>query len=438
MQLTTLNSRLAAASCALLGATLPAQASETERPWLVDTSVIVYSEADSRVQAVEPVVNLSRDFGDEHILNLRLTVDTLTGASPNGASATNRPQTFTGPSGNGAYTTPAGETPLDTSFKDTRAAFNASWSQPLGENRKIAVGGNFSTEYDFRSFGANINLSQDFNQHNSTLSAGLAVEYDLISPVGGPPQPGQRVIMGSGEGEEEGEDDDKQGEDSKNRQVIDALFGFTQVFSPTLVGQVNYSVGYSSGYHNDPYKLLSVVDGSSGETLSYVYESRPESRLRQSLFGQLKYVRGAHVLDGSYRYFLDDWGIRSHTFDFSWRWDFAGGRHYVQPHLRWYSQSAADFWHHSLVAGQDVTGLGNLPAGSYASADPRLGEFTATTFGLKYGYVPRRDHEFSIRLESYQQSGTDQPGDAIGVQRGLDLFPETSALLGQISYSFTF
>lgn len=441
MQLTDINARLAAASCALLGASVTTHAAETERPWLVESSVIVYSEADQRVQAVEPVINLSHDFGDERILNLRLTVDTLTGASPNGATASNRVQTFTGPSGNGGYSAQAGATPLDSSFKDTRGAFNASWSQPWGDNRKFTAGANVSAEYDFRSLGANFSLAQDFNQHNTTLAAGLAVEYDLIMPVGGTPRPGAQVLVRSGddEGEQEGEDDGKEaGGGDQTRTQADLLLGITQVFSPRLLGQLNYSLGRSDGYHTDPYKLLSVIDGTTGSTLSYVYESRPETRLRQSIYAQLKYALGNHVFDGGYRYFFDDWGIRSHTLDVSWRWDLAGGRHYLQPHVRLYQQSAADFWHHSLVNGRDTDGTGTLAGGQYASADPRLAEFTATTFGLKYGYVPRRDHEFSIRLESYQQSGDDHPADAVGVQRGLDLFPETRALLGQVSYSFTF
>lgn len=441
MQLNTINARLALASCALLG--LPDTASAADRaPWLIDSSVLLYSEADQRVQAVEPVINLSRDLGDEHVLNVRLTFDTLTGASPNGATPTNRVQTFTGPSGGGSsYQTPAGEQPLDSSFKDTRTALNASWSQPWGDSSKLSLGANVSSEFDFQSLGANASLSHDFNQHNTTLSGGLALEYDLIKPVGGTPLAGGLFALSSGEQENENENENEGGGQAggatQSKKVVDLLLGVTQVISPRLVTQLNYSLGTSTGYHNDPYKILSVVDAGNGSTLGYVFERRPDSRLRQSLFAAAKYALGEDVLDASWRLYADDWGVLSHTLDVAYRWEFGGGRHYLQPHMRYYTQTAADFYRHSLVAGSDVDAAGTLRNGSNASADPRLAAFSATTFGLKYGYVPTRTHEISLRVEQYQQRGTDHPADAIGVQQQYDLFAETRALLVQLGWSFS-
>jgi hypothetical protein len=42
----------------------------------------------------------------------------------------------------------------------------------------------------------------------------------------------------------------------------------------------------------------------------------------------------------------------------------------------------------------------------YASADFRLGNFDATTFGIKYGRDTAEGNEWSVRAEYYQQSGT--------------------------------
>jgi len=73
----------------------------------------------------------TRSFDDDRSLTLGLTVDGLTGATPNGAITQNVPQTFTQPSGNGTFTTPAGELPIDDTFRDTRVSLTASWQQPL-------------------------------------------------------------------------------------------------------------------------------------------------------------------------------------------------------------------------------------------------------------------------------------------------------------------
>ena len=63
-----------------------------------------------------------------------------------------------------------------------------------------------------------------------------------------------------------GDDSSKAGRDSKD--VLDLLLGFTQVIGPTTVLRVNYSYSDSSGYLNDPYKILSVVDPLTGDTLT--------------------------------------------------------------------------------------------------------------------------------------------------------------------------
>ena len=127
-----LNSPLNAAALALLGLSQASAAADAVPGWSFDTSTLVYSEADGRVQAAEPRVRATRTWDSGRSASLGLTLDTLTGASPNGATPSSAPQTFTTPSGNGSYTIAAGETPLDDTFRDTRIALDASFSTPLG------------------------------------------------------------------------------------------------------------------------------------------------------------------------------------------------------------------------------------------------------------------------------------------------------------------
>ena len=111
MQLTksgTIAQALAGATCALLG--LNTQAGEPGS-WDFDTAVLYYGEDNGRVQALEPVVAATRYFADEQQLGIKLTLDSLTGASPNGATPSDQPQTFTRPSGKGSYTIAPGEAP---------------------------------------------------------------------------------------------------------------------------------------------------------------------------------------------------------------------------------------------------------------------------------------------------------------------------------------
>jgi hypothetical protein len=124
----------------------------------------------------------------------------------------------------------------------------------------------------------------------------------------------------------------------------------------------------------------------------------------------------------------DDWGIRSHTIDLHYRWALDGGG-YLEPHVRRYRQSAADFFHFYVDSG------GPFPV--YLSADPRLAHFDASTFGIKWGTRIGRDGEWNVRLEQYQQTGSG-PAVVPAQLQGLNLYPGLKAWLlqGGLHYAF--
>ncbi|NQD36764.1 DUF3570 domain-containing protein [Permianibacter sp. IMCC34836] len=438
-----LRDKLALAASALLGTTAVVAAEDNS--WQVDTAVLLYSEADSRVQAVEPVINLSKDWGDEHISSFKLVVDSLTGASPNGAMAANRPQTFTGPSGNGGYSAGVGETPLDDSFHDQRVALRGGWQQPWSDSSRISVGANVSSEYDFKSLSIDGNYARDFNHKLSTLSFGLNLELDQINAVGGLPQAFSAMPVQNAEGEVEDESADNR-DSSDTKQVADFLIGYTQVFSRNFLMQFNLSHSQSSGYQNDPYKLLTVADqgnlivnpdpNNANGMYLYWYESRPDTRSKDSFFVQGKYSPGEDVIDVSYRYMTDDWGIRSHTIDAKYRWEMGNGW-YLEPHLRQYRQTAADFYRAYLQTGIDTDGSAQTALIDYASADPRLADFDATTIGLKIGKVLGVDNELSLRVETYKQTGNVSNNAPAGSDlAGQPAFADMTASWVQLSYGF--
>ncbi len=392
--------------------------------WDIDTAVLYYGETD-RVTAAEPVISATKKLENDRSWNIKLVVDTLTGSTPSGATPYGQAQTFTSPSGNSSYEIAPNDDALDPSFKDTRVALSTQYTTPINDTLKASGGVAFSNEYDYQSIGINGNLAKDLNQHNTTLSLGLAFASDTVEPVGGQPIGGSpmRAI----------DDDSSKSGSSDSKTVTDLLLGVTQVISPTWLIQANYSLSQQSGYLNDPYKIVSILD-ENGAPLGitnegYRYESRPDSRTKHSVFVQSKSHHGKdNVLDLSYRYHTDDWGINSHTLDASFRWQL-NAHHYLAPHVRYYQQAAADFYTQGLSASAD------LP--EFASADSRLGEFTGLTVGAKYGYLFGDDKEINLRIESYNQSGTEMalPG---GIENSYDTFPDLSAVLVQVGYSFKF
>ncbi len=433
---------LAAATLSLLGVGEAAAQGEPGE-WDVDTAVLFYSETDDRVQAVEPVISATRNFEDDRSLNLKLVVDTLTGASPTGATPADEAQTFTKPSGNGTYVTQPGEQPLDDTFRDTRGTLSATWSAPINRDYSYTLGAYGSTEYDYTSLALNGSISRYLNNKNTTLNLGLSVGSDSISPEGGIPVGLSPMALQTNVSDSEFDQLFSASRETSDdtKAIADLLMGVTQVIDQRTVMQFNYSLSYASGYLSDPFKILSVIEDTPGSNFGgnlqdsngnniYVYEARPDSRMKHAFYWQTKHMLGnGDVVDGSYRFMVDDWGITSHTLDLHYRWML--GNQYLEPHLRYYLQSEADFYKRYLTAGEYN---GGDPAFSEASADYRLGDMDGITLGLKWGYHFNDDQELSIRAEYMQQSNSGD--DGFGELTGQELYPDTSAFWLQVGYSF--
>lgn len=419
-----LRAALAAATAALLAPGGAVAQAPSATPWQVDSAVLVYQEGGGRVRAIEPVISARRTDGNDRTLGLKLTLDSLTGASPNGAVPQPTAQTFTSPSGNSSYTTPAGAVPLDTSFHDRRVALAGSLERPWGGAQRLSLGANLSVEYDFVSASVNAALARDFNQKNTTVSLGLALETNRIKAVGGAPV-GLQSLGGS--------NIERMGQQTRN--VADVLLGVTQVINRQWLMQTNLNWGRGSGDHSDAYKRLSVVDGSSGLLTGdrYVSEKRPDSRSRLSLFWQNKLHLTQDVVDVSYRFYRDDWGVRAHTLDMRYRFELGGGM-FLEPHWRLHKQGKADFSQGWLVEGQGWNSSTHSAGVGHASADPRLAAFTAQTVGAKFGLPLGKAGEFSARVALYRQTPKALAG-APGVLSTLELTPTLKATTLLLGYS---
>lgn len=436
MQLKKIKGRMAVATCALLQAASPV-AGAAGSEWDVDTSFLYYGEADGRVQAFEPAIRAGRALGDDDRIELRLVVDALTGASPNGAySIDGVAQTFTTPSGDSSYTIAPGEQPLDSTFIDTRIALGVDWTMSLDRMSRIIWGANLSGEHDYFAMGVSANYARDFNNRNTTLNVGLGFNSDSVNPHSGVPTEFAPMMVSDTGKNVAG--------DSETKTISDFMIGVTQVIDRKTIVQLNLTLGSVSGYQNDPYKIVTVtadpatglpVTGTdspffdSGVTgnLPYVYEKRPDSRQKNILFFKAMHHLEEDVVDFSYRYYSDDWGINSHTLGLKYRYQLADS--YLQPQVRYYSQSAADFYTHNLVLGSDIDVAGNVLV-DYASHDYRLAESETITLGLKYGVPMANDSEFSVRAGLITQSVNDG-----AVPAGQET-PDLDAMMLQVNYSF--
>ncbi len=428
----TARRRLMAASCALLSAGA-ARSQQAKAPadsgllddWSVDSALAYYHE-NGRVQAVEPVVDVAKVLADGQSIGLNVTLDALSGASPNGALTSHSPQTFASPSGTSltgrnAYTTAPGQLPVDPHYHDQRIAVGGSWALPLTRVDQLSVGAKLSDEHDFFSASVNGSIAHDFNQKNTTLSFGVNGEFDSINPIGGAPVPGSDYVLFEKTG------------GGKSKDGVGVLLGITQVMTRNWLSEFNLSADRFTGYLNDPYKITSVID-SAGATTGYQYESRPDQRTRKSAYWENRIAWSPRASSAvSLRYMSDDWGVHSDTAQVHVRWNISDRNRYIEPNVRWYRQTEADFYTPFILEP-------TTPTTGYESSDSRLGPFHAMTYGVKFaqkfaGRGNGAGSELSVRAEYYRQTFNERAAVPAGLQ-GLDLYPGLEAILVQVGWRF--
>ena len=270
-------------------------------------------------------------------------------------------------SGGGTTTTTITEVPGKEVPKadatDTRVAFNVELIGSLGRHTP-ALQLTQSTENDYSSTGIAVRDAIDFNQKNTTLQLGLAMNYDLVD--------GLWV--------------DKEQE----KQTYDALVGVTQVLTPNTLLTFNLSGGHSSGYLDDPYKIVE-------KNGVLVPEKRPDTRDKQVVFLALNHYVDAlnGSADLSYRWYNDSFGVQADTLALAW-YQKLGSRWIVRPQVRYYRQTEADFY--------GVRFTGNPQE---YSADYRLSELEAIGYGLKLIWKPNDRFSLDVSFDRYDERGTD-------------------------------
>ena len=407
----------------------------------VETAVLFYQEQGGRVRAIEPAVTLTINRRNGDVFTAGTTYDTLTGATPNGAAPWTAVQTFTvpvvamgsqsaktGASGTktlvtlpvGAvvaqYSIAANTLPVERDFTDDRHGVELGYAHSIDPNTRLSLGVAGSNERDYRSGSVNVGVSRVLFGKNTTLSLSGNLEFDSARPRYGVPTP-LTPMSGILKGP------------SQSKKVISVVAGITQVITRRWLVQANYSYGSGQGYQTDPYKIVSVVSASTGAPLQYLYESRPRSRIRQSVYLASKVSIGSMVTDVSFRYYHDSWKIDAVTAEASETIPI-GRSFYIEPEFRYYHQSAASFFAYYLP--------GNAALPRYASSDGRLARFSATTFSLKAGVKAFRNGELYILCEDYRQTGAKYLASAPGALATENFFAGVRARSVVAGLRFTF
>lgn len=326
-----------------------------------------YVEMGGRVSVETQGVYATKDLTPNTRLKVEGVLDALAGATPNGQPA---------PTG-------SDQVPL-ARLTERRKAWSADVAHQFSRTN-VALGAANSRESDYVSTGVSLNTLTDFNQKNTTLLVGFAGTADEI-----------KVFYQTARA------------DKRTRDVI---VGVTQLLSPHSSLTANLSWGRQTGYLSDPYKLVQkTTEIVPGLSLPLTFaENRPGERDKWILLLNFKqaFPERSGTLDATYRFYHDSYGTDAHTVDLAW-FQRLGERVILRPGLRYYDQTAADFYFYRLDSTNVVPASGAPRLqGPFYSSDYRLSAMRSTTAGLKVIWTVTESLQVDAAWEWYELRGRD-------------------------------
>jgi hypothetical protein len=295
----------------------------------VSASSAVYIRSDTdQTTVVTPRLSLSAPVLDATRLDVVYTADVWTSASIDIRSSASKAVT------------------------EQRDEIDVAVSHELSDLR-VTGAYRFSYEPDYESHGAALAGSLDLARKSTTLDVRLAASLDQVGRAGEPSF--QRALRNAS-----------------------ARFGLTQLLDTETFVQVVYEVMSASGYNSSPYRFAGIgtFDGRCrGAAFYCIPEANPSERLRHAFVLNARRALGEHLSAGiSYRFYLDDWAIRSHT---------ASGDVSFSPteqlllalRYRFYSQSAASHYGSSFSVSDSER--------QYFSNDKELATFVSHRVALE-------------------------------------------------------
>ncbi|NPA43485.1 MAG: DUF3570 domain-containing protein [Chlorobi bacterium] len=304
------------------------------------------------------------------------------------------------------------------SRKDVWVNVNAGYSHYSADRNKIySAGISIANEFDYFSKGMNASFTSQFNQKNSEITVGAQIFLDKWRPeypteiktwfeTGG--NLNADFFQGVPILDQQGNPTDKINGptwkpvstgliDDKRRNTYVLSLSFSQVLSPRAQMSLMTDITYQTGWLANPMQRVYFADrpnyyiGRPEDIPRYTdpsntgvfqladdYEKLPRTRFKVPLGMRLHYyVNETAVVRTYYRYYFDDWGIRSHTLNLEIPLKISD-RFTLYPAYRFYTQTAARYF-----APYET----HLSTQTYYTSDYDLSAFDAHQFGAGIKYT---------------------------------------------------
>ncbi len=274
-------------------------------------------------------------------------------------------------------------------FEDERYAGTLDATLPF-EAHALKAGVSYSYEPDYESVGFSVQETLFLNEKMTELVAGLGYSADTVGAAG--------TSL------------------SEDKEAWTGLFGVNQIINEKTLLRLNASVAHKSGFLSDPYKRVLFEDVEEGGVFN---EKRPDSRTDVLLLAEISHYLEAleSNLEIGARYGHSDHGVTSTTLTASLTREFLDGKLQLKPSLRYYQQSAADYYAVSFRGDPE-----------YYSSDYRLSELSTLTLGIQAHWTLVPDKlSLNLGYEHYLMEGQDGKteqaaySDAMAITMGLKL-----------------
>jgi hypothetical protein len=306
------------------------------------------------------------------------------------------------------------------SKSDIWANLNVDYSHSSDDRNTIwNADVSFATEFDYSSIGFGGGLTKLFNDKNTTLGISTKIYLDTWSPrypielqwylgVNGNLNSG--LFRNVPIFDEIGNAIDKSGNSTpiwnpnnykaitdKSRNSYSLSFSFSQILSKNAQFSLFFDVVKQQGWLSNPMQRVYFADvanyyvGNANSIPNYTLNSNkdvfqladdiermPSSRLKFPIGMTFNYyLNETFVLRTYYRYYTDDWGIKSNTVSIELPIKI-GSKFTLYPSYRYYNQTAADYF-----ASYEQ----NLSTNDYYTSDYDLSKFNANQYGFGIGYA---------------------------------------------------
>ena len=243
----------------------------------------------------------------------------------------------------------------------------------------IAVGGSFSREPDYLSYGAYATLTKDFDEKNWTLFFGYGFSHDRIGRCGDGGVCTPLSVF------------------SRELQRGSFNGGVDFVVNSSSLASIVGDVVIENGDQSKPYRYIPMFSSSvaatvvKGASIDWVNANRlqerpleqlPLTRQRFALTGRYARRFDASTLRLEERVYRDTWGLVASSSDARWIFDL-GKRLALWPHARLHVQSSVSFWQLAYVSNSSSSPW-TLP--EYRTGDRELGPLWTTEggFGVRW------------------------------------------------------